>query len=130
MAVSEAHLAEPSRQPASVLDTSSPEWATPWPELEVLARELAITGHADGSGTAAPLEQLSHREVEVLRYLPSVLTAGEIGAELCVSVNTVKASLRSIYRKLGVSRRRDAAVRAHQYGILHGPFPPSQHPGG
>jgi DNA-binding NarL/FixJ family response regulator len=71
---------------------------------------------------------LALRASEILRYLPSVLTAGEIGAELCVSVNTVKAHLRSIYRQLGVSRPRDAVVRAHQHGILHGPFPPDLHP--
>jgi ATP/maltotriose-dependent transcriptional regulator MalT len=114
----------PSRQAAGILDERSPDWASPWAELEVLAEQLAITGPAPEPETVAMLDQLSHREMEILRYLPSVLTAGEIGAELCVSVNTVKAHLRSIYRKLGVARRRDAVVRAHQYGILHGPFHP------
>jgi ATP/maltotriose-dependent transcriptional regulator MalT len=119
----------PSRQAAGILDTRSPDWAAPWVELEALAQQLAVTGHAPEPDTVAMLEQLSHREVEVLRYLPSVLTAGEIGAELCVTVNTVKAHLRSIYRKLGVTRRRDAVVRAHQYGILQGPFSPDENPG-
>jgi ATP/maltotriose-dependent transcriptional regulator MalT len=124
-----AEQAGPSRQAAGILDTRSPDWAAPWVELEALAQQLAVTGHAPEPDTVAMLEQLSHREVEVLRYLPSVLTAGEIGAELCVTVNTVKAHLRSIYRKLGVTRRRDAVVRAHQYGILQGPFSPDENPG-
>jgi LuxR family maltose regulon positive regulatory protein len=62
--------------------------------------------------------ELSARELEVLRYLPTMLTSSEIAAELYVSVNTVKAHMRSIYRKLGVSRRQTAVVRAYEYGIL------------
>jgi LuxR family maltose regulon positive regulatory protein len=33
-------------------------------------------------------------------------------------VNTVKSHLRSIYRKLGVSRRRDAVIVARRLGLL------------
>ena len=62
--------------------------------------------------------ELSTRELEVLRYLPTMFNAGEIADELHVSVNTVKAHLRSIYRKLDVSRRREAVVRAREVGIL------------
>jgi DNA-binding CsgD family transcriptional regulator len=63
-------------------------------------------------------EELSGREREVLRYLPTMLTTREIAAELFVSVNTVKAHMRSIYRKLGASRRHAAVIRAYEYGIL------------
>ena len=62
--------------------------------------------------------ELSERELEVLRYLPSMLTAGEIAAEMYVSVNTIKAHTRSIYAKLGASRRQDAVVLAFERGIL------------
>jgi LuxR family maltose regulon positive regulatory protein len=61
---------------------------------------------------------MSERELEVLSYLPTVLTAAEVAENLYVSVNTVKAHLRSIYRKLGVSRRRDAVIRAREWGLL------------
>jgi len=61
---------------------------------------------------------LSSRERQVLGYAPSMLSAAEIGSELFVSVNTVKAHLRSIYRKLGVSRRRDAVIQARRRGLL------------
>jgi LuxR family transcriptional regulator, maltose regulon positive regulatory protein len=63
-------------------------------------------------------DELSARELEVLRYLPTMLTAGEIAGELYVSINTVKAHCRAIYRKLGASRRQVAVVRAYEYGIL------------
>ena len=63
-------------------------------------------------------DYLSAREREVLRYLPTMLTTSEIAVELYVSVNTIKAHTRSIYRKLGASRRQMAVVRAYEYGIL------------
>jgi len=54
----------------------------------------------------------------VLRHLPSRLSIQEIAQELHVSVNTVKSQVRSIYRKLGASGRRDAVVRAKRLGLL------------
>ncbi|BEL03355.1 LuxR C-terminal-related transcriptional regulator [Actinoplanes sichuanensis] len=61
---------------------------------------------------------LSEREVDVLQYLPTVLTAAEIAANLGISVNTVKAHMRSIYRKYGVGRRREAVIAARQAGLI------------
>jgi LuxR family transcriptional regulator, maltose regulon positive regulatory protein len=55
------------------------------------------------------VEELTHREIEVLRLLHSA-TNDEIARDLYVSVNTVKTHLKSIYRKLDVTSR-DAAVR-------------------
>jgi LuxR family maltose regulon positive regulatory protein len=60
----------------------------------------------------ALLEPLSTREQAVLSYLPTMLSNQEIASELFVSVNTVKTHLRSIYRKLGTSKRRDAVAAA------------------
>jgi LuxR family maltose regulon positive regulatory protein len=61
---------------------------------------------------------LSEREIDVLQYLPTVLTAAEIAENLNISVNTVKAHMRSIYRKLGAARRREAVVTARQTGLI------------
>jgi LuxR family maltose regulon positive regulatory protein len=70
------------------------------------------------------LEQLSKCERRVLRYLPSHLSALEIGAELVVSLNTVKTHLRHIYEKLGVHGRTEAVERARAFGLLTpGPSP-------
>jgi len=63
-------------------------------------------------------DEFSERELDVLRYLSSMLTTSEIAAELYVSVNTIKVHIRSIYAKLGVSRRQDAIVLAFEHGIL------------
>jgi len=65
-------------------------------------------GTAEPAPLAPPRVKLSAREQEVLRYLP--LAAEDIAGRLEVSVNTVKAHLKNIYRKLGV-RNRMQAVR-------------------
>ena len=67
---------------------------------------------------AATTVGLSEREVEVLRYLPTMLSAAEIATHLGVSVNTVKAHLKAIYRKLGAPRRSEAVMLARTRGIL------------
>jgi LuxR family transcriptional regulator, maltose regulon positive regulatory protein len=73
----------------------------------------------DGGERPAPMvESLSEREHVVLRYLPSMLSAGEIADELYVSVNTVKSHIKSIYRKLDANRRWEAVRRARQLHLL------------
>jgi LuxR family maltose regulon positive regulatory protein len=64
------------------------------------------------------IDHLTGRETAVLLYLPTMLKANEIAADLYVSVNTVKAHLRSIYRKFGVANRREAVERARAVGLL------------
>jgi LuxR family maltose regulon positive regulatory protein len=64
------------------------------------------------------LEPLSARESEVLRFLPTMMSNADIASELFVSVNTVKTHVKSIYRKLEVTRRQDAVRRARQLHIL------------
>jgi LuxR family maltose regulon positive regulatory protein len=64
------------------------------------------------------LEPLSDRERDVLRLLPTLLPNTEIAGELFVSVNTVKTHVKSIYRKLDVSSRREAVARARQLRLI------------
>jgi LuxR family maltose regulon positive regulatory protein len=64
------------------------------------------------------LEPLSTRESEVLRFLPTMMSNADIASELFVSVNTVKTHVKSIYRKLDVTRRQDAVRRARQLHLL------------
>ncbi len=82
--------------------------------LEVL---LDGVGQGPASATALP-EPLTEREQRILRYLPTMLTNAEIGAEVFVSLNTVKTHLRSIYRKLGANGRADAVEKARRLGLL------------
>jgi LuxR family maltose regulon positive regulatory protein len=68
------------------------------------------------TSTAADL--ISEREADVLLFLPTMLSAAEIATNLGISVNTVKAHMRAIYRKLGVARRSDAVAHARDIGLL------------
>jgi LuxR family transcriptional regulator, maltose regulon positive regulatory protein len=74
----------------------------------------------DAAGPAASVivEQLSGRELEVLRHVSRMLSTAEIAEEMYLSVNTVKSHLKSIFRKLGVSHRREAVRRARQLALL------------
>lgn len=78
---------------------------------------------SDGSQRASPgtlTQLLTDRELIVLRFLPTMMTNAEIASELCVSVNTVKAHLKHIFRKLGVDSRRQAVNQARQLDLLSG----------
>ena len=63
-------------------------------------------------------EDLSKRELAVLRLLATDLTQREIGEALYVSFNTVKTHVKSIFRKLGVATRPDAVSRARELRLL------------
>ncbi|MEU9339034.1 LuxR C-terminal-related transcriptional regulator [Streptomyces sp. NPDC048290] len=71
-----------------------------------------------GGAEPAVVGELSEREREVLRRLAGMMSTGEIAADLCVSVNTVKTQLKGVYRKLGVNRRNDAVRRGRELGLL------------
>lgn len=62
--------------------------------------------------------ELSARERDVLRRLALMMSTEEIATDLFVSVNTVKTHLKSVFRKLAVSRRGDAVRRARDLGLL------------
>lgn len=47
-----------------------------------------------------------------------MLKSVEIAADLYLSVNTVKSRLRSIYRKLDVTTRREAVDRGRAMNII------------
>lgn len=61
---------------------------------------------------------LSPRETDVLRLVAKGGTNREIAAELNVSINTVKTCLSRALRKLGCSRRSQAASVAAKRGLL------------
>ena len=65
-----------------------------------------------GGMTVTPAEQ------RVLQLMPTHLTLGEIGEQLNISRNTVKAHALSLYRKLGCSTRAEAVRNARSFGLL------------
>lgn len=63
-------------------------------------------------------EELTAKELEVLRLLATRLSRREIGQRLYVSLNTVKTHQRALYRKLGAEDRTAAVKRARELGLL------------
>lgn len=83
-----------------------------------LARVESRHGRAEPVPVADVVEELSDREIAVLRYLPSKLSQREIASELYVSLNTVKTHCKAIYRKLAVDGRKPAVQAARDHGLL------------
>jgi LuxR family maltose regulon positive regulatory protein len=70
------------------------------------------------SSTLLLAEELSDRELDVLRYLPSQLSTSEIAEELYIATSTVRSHIKSIYGKLDVHSRREAVSRARELDLL------------
>jgi LuxR family maltose regulon positive regulatory protein len=86
-------------------------------ELLAAAERSMRTPHR----TRRPLserDELTNRELAVLRLLPTDLTLAEIARSLYLSRNTVKTHARSIYRKLDVATREAAVASARELGLL------------
>jgi LuxR family maltose regulon positive regulatory protein len=92
-------------------------WRVPSAWMDRLRR--ALTPEL-ARGVPAPglVEELTSRERDVMRLLPSRLTLREIASELFVSQNTLKFHLRVIYRKLGVNSRAEAVETARALRLL------------
>lgn len=79
----------------------------------------AVEDLVDHAASTGPLHEVpSAAETTVLELLPSDLSLREIAAQLYLSLNTVKTHARALYRKLGVSSREEAVLRATALGLL------------
>jgi DNA-binding CsgD family transcriptional regulator len=61
---------------------------------------------------------LTERELVVLRLLGSELSTRQMAQSLYVAPDTVRTHIKSIYRKLGVTSRKQAVEEAHARGLL------------
>ena len=68
--------------------------------------------------TVLVVEPLTEREREVLRHVAGMLNTAEIASEMYISINTVKAHLKSSYRKLAATHRGEAVRRARQLELI------------
>jgi len=68
--------------------------------------------------SGALMEEMTDRELSILRALQGSASQREIGAALFLSINTVKAYTKSLYRKLGVASRQDAVATGRQLGLI------------
>lgn len=66
------------------------------------------------------------REIDVLTFLVNGDSNNVIAEKLCITNHTVKAHLTQIYKKLGVTNRTSAAIKAKDNNII--PHPNSKQP--
>jgi two-component system invasion response regulator UvrY len=81
-----------------------------------LAEKLA--GLVDQGRTAAPHEQLSDREFEVLRALGSGMTVKDVAAQLRLSAKTVSTYRTRLLEKMGLKSNADLVRYIVEHGLL------------
>jgi DNA-binding NarL/FixJ family response regulator len=73
-----------------------------------------VAGALLPTSTRSPAENLSSRELEVLRHAARGLANKQIARKLGISESTVKVHLGSVFRRIGVTDRTSAALWARQ----------------
>ena len=88
--------------------------------LPAIAATVAhnLTAATQNKGNGQLVEELSPGELAVLLGLATGRSRREIGAQLYISLNTVKSRTRQLYRKLGATSRAEAVARAEALGLL------------
>jgi DNA-binding CsgD family transcriptional regulator len=85
---------------------------------ELTLQSIAELESQAASTPGAATSGLSPREIEVLRLVARGLSYAEIGTELYISPRTVARHLQSIYAKLSLDSRAEAAAYAYAHGIV------------
>jgi DNA-binding NarL/FixJ family response regulator len=65
-----------------------------------------------------PFEELTSRELDVLKLVARGLSNKQIAWRLAISEKTVKAHMTSIFGRIGVADRTQAALWAQRHGVL------------
>ena len=87
-----------------------------WPDAGMFGRRAKQLKDALERRVLA--EPITPAEQRVLELLPTRLTVAHLADRLFLAPATVKAHLRSIYRKLEVGTREEAVARARELGLL------------
>jgi LuxR family maltose regulon positive regulatory protein len=112
-------------QPFDGLLAEHPEWLRGQLQLcsqtafsQNLAEQLPIVAVRPAVESCAGAEQLSARELAVLRLIAQGCSNQQISDQLFISLHTVKTHASHINSKLGVERRTQAVARAKALGVL------------
>ncbi len=102
----------------SLLQAVAPE-VTKRAVMAFAARVLHAFAPTQSTSPASPLlEPLSPQEQRVLKLLAAGLSNPEIARELVVSTNTIKTQVKSIFNKLNVNKRAEAAEVARELNLI------------
>jgi NarL family two-component system response regulator LiaR len=82
-----------------------------------LAQKM-MAGLLGGEGSAAPTEELTRRELDVLKCLAQGMSNAEIAEALSVSVPTVHSHVHNLLGKLNLTSRTQAALYAIEIGLV------------
>ncbi len=82
-----------------------------------LAARLLARGYTEPRTEPAPIAQLTPREKDVLRCLANGCHNREIAEQLHLSEKTVKHYITSIFKKLNLRNRVEAALFAQKFGL-------------
>jgi DNA-binding NarL/FixJ family response regulator/class 3 adenylate cyclase len=83
-----------------------------------LIEQFARVARPDPDAVPAELEQLTLRELDVLRLVARGLSNTEIAAELVLGENTIKTHVGHVLGKLGLRDRVQAVVVAYEKGLV------------
>jgi DNA-binding CsgD family transcriptional regulator len=73
---------------------------------ERAGRELRATGEQPRGRTTQDADKLTAQELQVARLVATGATSREVATQLFLSPRTIEAHLRTIFRKLGITSRR------------------------
>ena len=81
------------------------------------AAQAVLADPAEPISDTAP--RLTARELEVLSHIGSGLMIKQVAARLGIGYHTVNDNIKSIYRKLGIRTRAQAAAEASKRGLVN-----------
>jgi DNA-binding CsgD family transcriptional regulator len=88
------------------------------PDLSGLKKQILAKLENPQSNPQGLVDPLTDRELEVLELIAQGLSNNEICARLYLALNTIKGYNRTIFSKLGVKNRTEAANRARELGLV------------
>jgi LuxR family maltose regulon positive regulatory protein len=118
LAVGDRAAATDALDEARDVARSEPIWPFVLRELETIAIRVGRRPARPARRPGILLEELTDRELSILRMLAGSASQREIGAALFLSINTVKGYAKSLYRKLDVGTRQDAVERGRALQLI------------
>lgn len=107
----EKFLEKPAATPLAIVEPArEPAGSLPAP--------VAVAAVSAPAHSPAALEGLSERESEVLKLVAAGLSNLQVAEKLFLSPHTINRHLTSVYSKIGVGSRTEAARYAHEHGLL------------